>query len=298
MGIEEFRRAFRNAPLDGGAPYRAPINNGRLNSVAVMPPPSPTKKPPAGLAAANGDQKSACLFYSIGKCRYGKSCKLLHIDPPMDKASTEPQAATDIPPSTSPSSATPSTTTTTPLGARLDMSINASSPTKLPQAWEIPEGCVPVNRSNHRLDAYIPPASPAATSTLMARIDRRRVCNAFHLQGFCDAGDRCEYDHGPLDAGCLPALEALARTQPCPRRGGCRLLGCTHGHVCQNPDCKHRGGKAYCKIPYLAHLEDAEAVRYEQGVVNPKMAARGGGGAGAGSRKTPVEGSESGSSGA
>ena len=119
-----------------------------------------------------------------------------------------------------------------------------------------------VNENNYRLDPSLPPVSANMMSRLKARIDKRRVCNSFHLQGLCDASDRCEYDHEPLDPEVLPALLALARSQPCPRRGGCRLENCFHGHICQNLECKHRGGKTYCKLSYSAHRESFNKVHY------------------------------------
>ena len=90
----------------------------------------------------------------------------------------------------------------------------------------------------------------------------RTVCNNFHLFGTCDADDRCEYDHSPLEEETLPALQSLAHSQPCPQRGGCRTETCFHGHICQNLECKNRGGKVFCKIPYLAHLEPMSVARY------------------------------------
>jgi len=132
----------------------------------------------------------------------------------------------------------------------------------LPTAKDIPDGYVMVNDNNHRLDPGLPVVSADVIDRLKERVHKKRVCNSFHLQGFCDAGDGCEYDHEPLDQELLPALAALARSMPCPRRGGCRLEGCSQGHVCQIPDCTHRGGKVYCKLPYLSHLQPLTVARH------------------------------------
>ncbi|KXX77112.1 hypothetical protein MMYC01_205401 [Madurella mycetomatis] len=262
MGIEEFRGVFRHAPLDGAAPYRphaaaavntkAPtvltIQNLReaFGSATPGTPDVVSRTPsPAGRgwdtapAATNDEQKPVCLFNALGKCRHGKNCKNLHSDLQLG-AKNGLQQLVD-PPSPTKSS--------TCIGAPplLD---------RLPRKEEIPEGTIPVNKTGHRLDAYLPSVSAETISRLKARVDKKRVCNSFHLNGSCDAGDRCEYDHEPLEEKFLPALESLARSQPCPRRGGCRLDTCTHGHICQCKECKHRGGKVHCKLPYLAHLED------------------------------------------
>ncbi|KAK4040812.1 hypothetical protein C8A01DRAFT_15374 [Parachaetomium inaequale] len=253
MGIEEFRAVFRHSPLDGPAPYR-PIN-GVVGTPAkpVLGPPqpaSPTK--PSLTLAASDDSKTVCLFHSIGKCKYGKSCKMLHGTTLAEPKSSQQYAGLPTPSS--------------PGGRNDNIASLASQLSNLPKAHEIPDGCVAVNANNYRLDPYQPPISADVMSRLKARVDKRRVCNSFHLQGACDAGDRCEYDHEPLEPEVLPALLSLARSQPCPRRGGCRLEGCSHGHICQNPECKHRGGKAYCKLPYLSHLEPLGDARFPPSV--------------------------------
>lgn len=248
MGIEDFRGVFRNSPLDNVAPYRAP--NASATSVKPATGLSQSALPAkrsvtVGPISIKDEHKPPCPFYAIGKCRYGKSCKNLHIDSPLERMET-PQKYTDLP---SPSK-----------------SSNPSVFDSLPRKEDIPEGCVAINHNDYRLDPYIPPISAEIIRNLKARVDKWRVCNSFHLTGSCTAGDRCEYDHSPLEPEFLSALESLARTQPCPRRGPCRLTDCTHGHICQNPECKHRGGKAYCKIPYLAHVEELVVAGYVPGV--------------------------------
>ncbi|KAK4234745.1 hypothetical protein C8A03DRAFT_46988 [Achaetomium macrosporum] len=130
---------------------------------------------------------------------------------------------------------------------------------KLPRKNQIPEGYVTVNQNNHRLDPYLLPVDAGAMKRLKALIRRRKICFAHHLRRSC-AGHRCENDHEPLEPELLPALEALARAKPCPRRGACKYQGCYHGHICQDPDCKDRGGKTHCKITHAAHTEDWEVI--------------------------------------
>ncbi|KAK7757078.1 hypothetical protein SLS62_001096 [Diatrype stigma] len=125
----------------------------------------------------------------------------------------------------------------------------------LPKSDEIPRGCVALNPTDHRLDAYIPAPTGEAQARLKARSERRKLCNTRHLTGSCD-NEHCEYDHSPLPDELRPALELWSRSMPCPKRGVCRNAGCVYGHVCQRADCKHRGGKVFCRFPYLAHFEN------------------------------------------
>ncbi|KAK3306024.1 uncharacterized protein B0T15DRAFT_216339 [Chaetomium strumarium] len=252
MAIEDFRGGvFRHSPLDGTTSYRPSSNGVHAKTVPGPPQPgSPMKRTLApNSAVSSATKKPICPFDSLGKCRYGKSCKLLHVTPLNETSSTAPQAA--------------GLRSMVMSSATVDVLIEL---VKLPKKHQIPEGYVPVNKSNYRLDPYLELVEDDAMRRLKARIEKHRLCNNFHLQGSCDAGDRCEYDHQPLEPELLQALESLARNQPCTRRGSCRLQGCNHGHICQTPECRHRGGKAYCKIPHAAHLEDLECARYVPGV--------------------------------
>ncbi|KAK4143462.1 uncharacterized protein C8A04DRAFT_12389 [Dichotomopilus funicola] len=263
MGIEEFRSVFRHAPLDSSAAYRS-VSNGS-NASPVKPvsgpgrPASPIKTPSAVPPTHKDEQKTTnCLFYSLGKCRYGKTCKLLHVNPPGDPKTNNSHQHSDT-------SSPPS-----PSAAKHNPSLSPDThPSHLPQVSSIPRGQVMVNVNNHRLDPLLRPVKPELVTRLKSRIDKRRVCNSFQLRRACDAGDNCEYDHEPIEPELLPALWQLARSQPCVRRGGCRASGCVNGHVCQNTDCKHRGGKSYCRLPFLAHLEPFVDVRFIPGAPKP-----------------------------
>ncbi|KAL2135303.1 hypothetical protein VTI74DRAFT_9071 [Chaetomium olivicolor] len=269
MGIEEFRGVFRHAPLDGTVPYRPPssVTNSKPTLGVSAQPTLPAKQPSNPAPATANDEKSVCIFHTLGKCRFGKSCKLLH---PLDTKGT-PQSSTDQP---SPAKS-PVQDGTTSLDAFPDRPALLLG---LPRKSDIPDGYVPVNNNKHRIDAYLPTPSAETMSRLKTRVAKRRVCNSFHLNGSCDAGDRCEYDHEPLDADLLTALEPLARTQPCTRRGECRLDTCTHGHICQNMECKHRGGKAYCRFPFMVHCEDLIVAEYVPSVTKHGRKVTGGSG--------------------
>lgn len=47
--------------------------------------------------------------------------------------------------------------------------------------------------------------------------------------------------------------------------GDCRSTTCYLGHICQRPDCKHRGGKSFCKIPYASHNASLQVAEYVTG---------------------------------
>lgn len=40
------------------------------------------------------------------------------------------------------------------------------------------------------------------------------------------------------------------------------------GHICQRADCKHRGGKSFCKIPFSAHTQDLHVAQFVPGVAH------------------------------
>ncbi|KAL1836328.1 hypothetical protein VTJ49DRAFT_5299 [Mycothermus thermophilus] len=258
MGIEEFRSVFRDTPIDGSVLYRN-ANGVNGGGPTEKPTPSPAKaSAPANTSATKkdekkGEKKTPCVFYSIGKCRYGTSCRMSHANHAPSQTDGDTKHSAGL---TSPISP-PDTPVT------LDASVDASDlVAKLPRKADVPRGHVPVNNNNYRLDCYLEPVSTAIGNRLKSRIDKKKLCNSHHLSGSCNAGDKCEYDHERIDADVLPALERLARAQPCPRRGTCRLEGCTHGHICQNIKCRYHGGKDYCRLPAASHHEVYAAARY------------------------------------
>lgn len=246
MGIEDLPGVFRTTPLDGPAFYRPP--NTVFASATSTKTASSTPKQPSSFSLLNGtdSQKTVCEFYKLGKCKYGAGCKFLHGGHAANNSATWRSSNNE-------SAEEP----------------RSASPLKsLPRKEDIPEGHIAINKNRFRLDPYILPPGAEATTELRARINRQRICNNFHLNGSCD-GD-CGFDHSPLDPELKRALESLARTQPCPRRGACRKASCTHGHVCQTPECRHRGGKNYCKLPYTSHSEDLTAASYVPADAKPR----------------------------
>ncbi|KAK7735678.1 hypothetical protein SLS53_007419 [Cytospora paraplurivora] len=247
LGIEELPGVFRTAGSAMDAVYPKPPQSV-VKSTALSAP-----SPPA----------SICTYYQVGRCKYGEACKRLHISP---STSGYPQRNSKITRAWRNGSdlndAPNDTTLTTPQGApgkTYLQQIDIIS--KLPTKNDIPDGYIPVNSDQQRLDAYIPTPTNESEQRLKARSAVKRLCNAKQLAGSCNNPD-CEYDHSPLDEDLKPTLEWLARSLPCPKREGCRKAACLFGHVCQKPDCKFRGGKAFCRLPFPLHFEDLAVDRY------------------------------------
>ena len=128
--------------------------------------------------------------------------------------------------------------------------------TSLPHADSIPRNEIPVNKAQHRLDAFIAPPSLEDRATFNARTAQRKLCNNHHIYGNCPNGGSCPYDHKPASPGVLNCLKQVVRNNPCPKRGACRNLVCFNGHICQKTNCKWRGGKEYCKFNPQSHNVD------------------------------------------
>lgn len=247
MNMEDFPDVFRSSPLDHSV-YRPSISifsTTRATAGALQSSLSSKTLFGNSPTASPDGSSSVCRFYPQGKCKYGKSCKNLHIDHAPSGSLKEPSRSNNH---VEGNDSNQRGCVAPPL--------DWFSLRKLPTREDVPDGHIPVNDSNFRLDPYTPPVSQDAVSRLKQRVDRRRVCNNFHLNGSCDAGDSCDYDHDPLDEDCKRALEGLARSTPCPKRGACRNIQCTRGHICQIQDCLRRGGKGYCRLPVSSHQAD------------------------------------------
>lgn len=85
------------------------------------------------------------------------------------------------------------------------------------------------NASNQRVDERLPSADVASLKSVdnKARAQGRNFCNFFHLTGFCDKGDLCDYMHDCK----LTASERLAL------RHKSRQIVCNDGRWCENPYC-------------------------------------------------------------
>ncbi|KAF2208261.1 hypothetical protein CERZMDRAFT_87977 [Cercospora zeae-maydis SCOH1-5] len=124
---------------------------------------------------------------------------------------------------------------------------------------------IALNSERHRLDPYTPPPTGERAAKFKARVAQHKLLNNFHLSGHCSKDQRCPYDHSPATPSVLECLKSMARRQSCPSQGQCRRANCSLGHVCQQPHCGYRGGKAYCKFPQYLHAIDMKVPEIVQG---------------------------------
>lgn len=255
LGIEELPGVFRTTGSAMDAVYPKPVQSV-VKSTAPSAPASPARHQAP-------ETREICSYYQSARCKYGDSCRSLHINLPE---STLPVRGSKL-------------NRTWRNGSDSNDTLDHPTPTKvygasnrsylqqvdlfsqLPKVEDIPEGRVAVNYNQKRLDAYMPPPTSESESRLKARSAIQKLCNSKQLTGSC-VNPGCEFDHGHLDEDLKPALLWLARSIPCPKRERCRNAACYLGHICQRPDCKQRGGKHYCKIPFLLHFDDLAVDRY------------------------------------
>ncbi|KAM0426461.1 hypothetical protein ACHAPT_008152 [Fusarium lateritium] len=244
MNIEELPGVFRQTPLTYAATPQSKPNNSSTKTNLTSPNLS-------NGGAASNDGNAVCQFYSLGKCRYGHSCRLVHID---TKTSSHTSQNSTPSPSIG-NGSKPDRNLNSDWRRGSSTSISKLNIESLPKRDDIPEGFVAVNPADDRLDALLPTPSADSIKRLKALSAEKRFCNNKQLFDACE-NDDCEYDHNPIAEELKPALECLARSVPCSRRGGCRKANCVYGHVCQKADCRHRGGKGYCRFPSKVCLGD------------------------------------------
>lgn len=268
LPLEELPGVFRASGSAMDSFYPKPFQSAASISAEPQIPATPPTAPKSQKAVGN---VFFCQFALSGRCKYGSGCKFPH--PDNSQAST---------PSIGSSTASLSWRNPGqgigPYNTHNGHENNPSNKSRdnfgkvssqivetarlLPKKEDIPEGHVPVNRDDHRLDCYIPEPTPEAEGRLKARSSSRRLCNAKHIAGRCD-NPSCEYDHRPLEEDLKPVLEWLSRTLPCAKRGACRNASCTSGHICQKgPSCKYRGGKAFCRLGFQCHTDDLAVYRF------------------------------------
>ncbi|KAI1262317.1 hypothetical protein F5Y18DRAFT_397997 [Xylariaceae sp. FL1019] len=258
LNIEELPGIFLSTSLDEYNRHSRP--QARTNSESsLLPIDSSLLR-----VGSAPDKSKICSFYAIGKCRYGNICKNKHVDPksPVTGSShkfrhsfranseTEFKHSLDYY-----KPASPRSSTNWREQAPLAMHQTIQPPFNLPQKEQIPPGHVALNKDNQRLDPYMSSPTAAAHARLEQLSLRRRFCNSHQLTQSC-TNEGCNYDHDPLPKDLIPVLWWLARSLPCGKKDRCRNPACTLGHVCQYPDCRHRGGKASCRLPPQAHIID------------------------------------------
>ncbi|KAH8756006.1 hypothetical protein F5883DRAFT_607503 [Diaporthe sp. PMI_573] len=262
LGIEELPGVFRATGSAMDVLYPKPIL-GKPNTA-----PLPSRSQPT-------ESRDICAFHAVGRCKYGETCKNLHVGPSPSPLALRPSKLSR---SSWRNGSEPYDTSDYSLPAKYHAASNRSylqQPdlfAKLPKRDEIPDGHVAVNASQQRLDAYIPVPTSESENRLKLRSSMQRLCNSKHLTGSCP-NPHCEYDHNPLEEDLIPTLEWLARSLPCPRRDKCHNASCTSGHLCQKHDCKHRGGKGFCRFPWSLHYDDLGVDRYRRRRTFPALTA-------------------------
>ncbi|KAJ4264380.1 hypothetical protein NW762_005578 [Fusarium torreyae] len=249
MNIEELPGVFRQMPLTYA--YTTAQTKTTLSSSTNM------GKPSLSYSNSNftstkwntNDGNTVCQFYGQGNCKYGNSCRFAHIDGKTSSHNSTPSPSTI-------GNTTKSDRNYSGDWRRSSLSNGKTNIDSLPKREDIPDGFVAINAVEDRLDPYLPPPDADAVKRLKALSQDRKFCNNAQLYNSCE-NDNCEYDHAPIAEELKPALENLARSVPCSRRGGCRRANCVHGHVCQKTDCRHRtGGKGYCRFPSKVCMAD------------------------------------------
>ncbi|KAG7408759.1 hypothetical protein Forpe1208_v011965 [Fusarium oxysporum f. sp. rapae] len=242
MNIEELPGVFRHTPLTYAystqiktslAPFSTDISKASLAYINST----------SNKGAAN-DGNAVCQFYAQGNCRYGNTCKFAHGGSKASSQNSTPSPSTNSNGNTTDRAFSSDWRNGSTLcnGPKLNIHL-------LPKKEDIPEGQVAINAVEDRLDAYLPPPDPDAVKRLKILSQEKKFCNNAQLYNSCE-NDNCEYEHAPIAEDLKPALEHLARSVPCSRRGTCRRVNCVHGHVCQKADCRHRvGEKGYCRFP-------------------------------------------------
>ncbi|KAK5692031.1 hypothetical protein LTR97_011204 [Elasticomyces elasticus] len=123
----------------------------------------------------------------------------------------------------------------------------------------VPRGKIAVNSTGHRLDQYHLPISTEDTLEYKKRNAIAKLCNSFHVLGYCfrrQPGDgSCPYDHAPVSPGVLKVQTRNMHQLPCKFKGACRRHNCMNGHICQSSNCLFRGGKWACKFLARDHKE-------------------------------------------
>ncbi|KAI8955946.1 hypothetical protein F4801DRAFT_527475 [Xylaria longipes] len=256
LEIEELRGIFRTVPLEGLVLNTKPNSSTDLMKTTPLTGASAASDP-AHRSIGSRESQKICQYYPVGKCRFGRECINTHIDAriPASANSTKPLYASqaghygNFDGDTASGSGRMKSLATSSL-SKFD---NGAVPAELlPKKSEIPDGYVAVNKNSQRLDPYITPPSPVASSRLRELSSIRKFCNSKQLTNSC-TDEICRYEHKPLPEELLPALEWLSRSLPCSSRGSCRDQNCVQGHMCQNMECHHRGGKIKCKLPGNAH---------------------------------------------
>ncbi|KAM3421218.1 hypothetical protein BST61_g1625 [Cercospora zeina] len=256
---EDLPGIFRDTPLTG-------VRTGNSVALKAITPPPIERSP--GMISQNTPvektKKITCLFYQKGNCKNGSACKFKHVKdiikaPAHAKIQMSNLAKSDHDFMTGNVNAVD-------MPEHTDAGTEAFAPAEfLPRELDLSPDRIALNHERHRLDPYTPSPTGEKRAEFEARVAQQKLCNSFHLSGYCSKDEKCPYDHSPVMPNVLECLKSMARRQSCPRQGKCRWANCTFGHICQQPHCGYRGGKAHCKFPRYLHALDLKVAEIVQG---------------------------------
>lgn len=261
LRVEEFANIFKGTQLED-----TPAVSSAKTTPSQMLSPAP--------AATADSAQSICTFYQKGLCKYGNSCRFLHVKKAANGTTTATNGSSSSDWRTNRQSSTGDHFSAATLGksdtdfmrntmTASPVPLPADLESKLPEEGAVPPGNVPVNKDHQRLDPYLQPTTSQERAAFNTRIHIQKLCNNHLLKSHCILGDNCPYDHSRVSTSDLKCLRQVVRNNPCPKKGGCRTLDCLNGHICQKTDCKFRGGNSFCKIPAHMHAVDLQLAGYE-----------------------------------
>jgi hypothetical protein len=208
----------------------------------------------ASLPRAEKDPQ-LCKYFPKGFCRFGNKCNFQHVPKGLNGVNGSTSSQPPRGPQALSQQKTPPTSSQTSSPQPTERS-NISS---LLPAASIP-GFIPLNKSQLRIDPYLPFPSQQAWKIYNARFAKAKPCNAFHLQQNC-SNFNCPFDHSELEPETKQVLGYVVRCNPCPRKGACRKNDCFYGHLCQKDGCNGQtngGGSKTCRFKPDLHYAAEE----------------------------------------
>ncbi|KAL3458267.1 hypothetical protein BJX64DRAFT_225779 [Aspergillus heterothallicus] len=190
-----------------------------------------------------------CPYYQRGTCRYGNSCKKIHIASGQQLTKSPEHSAR---PSISSSNEKDNS------NARESIFYAENLPYMNVKSLDL----IPVNKDGERIDTYVPPPSPDVWEVYVKRSKVRKLCNNYHLGGSC-TNENCEFDHSAVDSNSLNVMKYILRQHVCSKGPNCRSLNCYVGHHCQKGGCR---GTKPCRFGWRAHTLDVAVAQWDAAV--------------------------------
>jgi len=122
---------------------------------------------------------------------------------------------------------------------------------------------IPINLAKQRLDIQTQLPTSEDLQTYKDCTSIQEFCEDFHLRGQCK-NIACRLSHArTLPPGALYVLYHKALGTPCGKGSGCRSVGCTNAHVCQQEQCARTGVKTDgCGLSEAMHKVDPHVAEW------------------------------------